>query len=61
MAGTEGAGAATDRLNLPLHCRASRELFLAQRCARYASPLTTTVYTHPSDQEMLELVRALRC
>jgi site-specific recombinase XerC len=41
--------------------RASRDLFLAQRFARHVSPLTTTVYTHPSDQEMFERVRALPC
>jgi site-specific recombinase XerD len=41
--------------------RASRDLFLAQRFARHVSPLTTTVYTHPSDQEMWERVRRLRC
>lgn len=38
--------------------RATRDLFLAQRFARHASPLTTTIYTHPSDDEM---VRGLRC
>src|SRR5438128_1262779 len=32
--------------------RASHDLFLAQRFARHVSPLTTTVYTHPSDQEL---------
>ena len=41
--------------------RASRDLFLAQRFARHVSPLTTTVYTHPSDQEMWEQVRRLSC
>jgi len=41
--------------------RASRDLFLAQRFARHVSPLTTTVYTHPSDQEMWEEVRRLCC
>jgi integrase/recombinase XerC len=41
--------------------RASRDLFLAQRFARHVSPLTTTVYTHPSDQEMFERVRQLPC
>jgi integrase/recombinase XerC len=41
--------------------RASRDLFLAQRFARHCSPLTTTVYTHPSDQEMWERVRGLTC
>jgi site-specific recombinase XerC len=40
---------------------ASRDLFLAQRFARHASPLTTTVYTHPSDQEMWEKIRELSC
>ena len=41
--------------------RASRDLFLAQRFARHLSPLTTTVYTHPSDQEMAGRIRALPC
>jgi site-specific recombinase XerC len=41
--------------------RASRDLFLAQRFARHLSPLTTTVYTHPSDQEVAGRVRGLPC
>lgn len=41
--------------------RASRDLFLAQRFARHVSPLTTTVYTHPGDEELYEGVRYLRC
>jgi len=41
--------------------RASRDLFLAQRFARHASPLTTVVYTHPSDEEMYDRVRDLLC
>ena len=41
--------------------RASRDLFLAQRYARHVSPLTTTVYTHPSDEELHSSIRALRC
>ena len=41
--------------------RMSRDLFLAQRFARHVSPLTTTVYTHPSDQEMAERIRRLSC
>jgi integrase/recombinase XerC len=41
--------------------RASRDLFLAQRFARHVSPLTTTVYTHPSDEEMFQKVRGLSC
>ena len=59
-----------DRL-YPFHCirhsavtnvyRATRDLFLAQRFARHLSPLTTTVYTHPSDEEMRLRVRALHC
>ena len=62
--------AAFDRL-YPFHCirhssitnvyRATRDLFLAQRFARHVSPLTTTVYTHPSDEEMSVRVRSLRC
>jgi hypothetical protein len=41
--------------------RASRGLLPAQRFARHVSPLTTTVYTHPSDEEMYQQVRRLRC
>ena len=41
--------------------RASRDLFLAQRFARHVSPLTTTAYTHPSDQELFAKVRGLPC
>ncbi len=59
-----------DRL-YPFHClrhsaittvyRRSRDLFLAQRFARHVSPLTTTVYTHPSDDEMRWKLRGLDC
>jgi integrase len=41
--------------------RASRDLFLAQRFARHVSPLTTTIYTHPGDEEMASRVRQLSC
>jgi integrase len=41
--------------------RQTRDLFLAQRFARHVSPLTTTVYTHPSDEEMSRRVRNLAC
>ena len=41
--------------------RATHDLFLAQRFARHASPLTTTIYTHPSDEELREGVRGLAC
>lgn len=41
--------------------QASRDLFLAQRFARHASPLTTVLYTHVSDEEMKERLRALPC
>ena len=64
------AKAGFDRL-YPFHClrhtsitavyRASRDLFLAQRFARHVSPLTTTIYTHPSDQELWQGVRGLSC
>ncbi len=59
-----------DRL-YPFHCirhssitnvyRATRDLFLAQRFARHVSPLTTTVYTHPSDDEMSSRLKDLAC
>ena len=41
--------------------RRSRDLFLAQRFARHVSPLTTTVYTHPSDEDLWSRVRGLDC
>jgi len=41
--------------------RASGGLLLAQRFARHASPLTTVVYTHPSDEEMFSRLRDLPC
>jgi hypothetical protein len=41
--------------------RATHDLFLAQRFARHASPLTTTVYTHPSDDELREGIQNLPC
>jgi site-specific recombinase XerC len=41
--------------------RASRDLFLAQRFARHVSPLTTTVYTHPSDEEVSSRLRRISC
>ena len=41
--------------------RRSRDLFLAQRFARHVSPLTTTIYTHPSDEELWASIRRLNC
>jgi site-specific recombinase XerC len=41
--------------------RRSRDLYLAQRFARHVSPLATTVYTHPSDEELWQGIRGLRC
>jgi integrase len=41
--------------------RQTRDLFLAQRFARHASPLTTVIYTHPRDQEVRERLRQLSC
>jgi integrase/recombinase XerC len=41
--------------------RMTHDLYLAQRFARHVSPLTTTVYTHPCDDEMASRVRNLSC
>jgi len=41
--------------------RVSRDLFLAQRFARHASPLTTTIYAHVSDEEMFERLSGIEC
>ncbi len=48
-------------LRVTADARLARDPFLAQRFARHVSPLTTTIYTHPSDQEMFERVRRLPC
>ena len=40
--------------------RATKDLYLTQRFARHASPLSTTVYTHPSDEELYEGIRRLK-
>jgi site-specific recombinase XerC len=36
--------------------RATKDLYLTQRFARHASPLTTTAYTHPSDEELYSAI-----
>ena len=40
---------------------ATSDLFLAQRFAPHASPLTTVVYTHASDEEMYATLRGMEC
>ncbi len=40
--------------------RATKDLYLTQRFARHSSPLTTTCYTHPSDEELYAALRAIR-
>jgi integrase/recombinase XerC len=40
--------------------RATRDLYLTQRFARHSSPLTTTCYTHPSDEELYAAIRRIR-
>lgn len=39
--------------------RATKDLFLAQRFARHASPMTTISYTHPSDEELYSKIGRL--
>ncbi len=48
-------------LRVTVDARLVRDLFLALRFARYVSPLTITVYTYSSDQEMWEKVLRLSC
>jgi integrase/recombinase XerC len=40
--------------------RATRDLYLTQRFARHSSPLTTTIYTHPSDEELYSALRGIK-
>jgi site-specific recombinase XerC len=39
--------------------RATKDLFLTQRFARHASPVTTVAYTHPSDEELYGTISRL--
>jgi integrase len=39
--------------------RATKDLYLTQRFARHSSPLTTTVYTHPTDEELYSALRGV--
>jgi site-specific recombinase XerC len=41
--------------------RASRDIRLTQRFARHKSILSTAIYTHPSDEELLRSVQPLIC
>ena len=36
--------------------RATKDLFLTQRFARHANPITTVIYTHPSDEELYSAI-----
>jgi site-specific recombinase XerC len=40
--------------------RATKDLYLTQRFARHSSPLTTTVYTHPTDEELYAALRGIK-
>jgi site-specific recombinase XerC len=39
--------------------RATKDLFLTQRFARHANPITTVAYTHPSDEELYTEIRGI--
>ena len=39
--------------------RATKDLFLTQRFARHANPITTVAYTHPSDEELYSKIGSL--
>jgi len=40
--------------------RATKDLYLTQRFARHASPMSTTIYTHPTDEELYEGIRGIK-
>jgi integrase/recombinase XerC len=40
--------------------RATKDLYLTQHSARNSSPLTTTVYTHPTEEELYAALRVIR-
>jgi site-specific recombinase XerD len=39
--------------------RATKDLFLTQRFARHANPITTVAYTHPSDEEIYSAIAGI--
>lgn len=39
--------------------RATKDLFLTQRFARHANPITTVAYTHPSDEELYSAIAGI--
>ena len=39
--------------------RATKDLFLTQRFARHANPITTVAYTHPSDEELYSAISGI--
>jgi integrase/recombinase XerC len=41
--------------------RATGDLRLVQQAARHASPQTTSIYTHPTDEDVLRSVQRLPC
>ncbi len=41
--------------------RATRDVLLTQRFARHSNLATTTIYTHPSDDDLYRSVQKLRC
>jgi hypothetical protein len=65
--GMAGLSRIRDRLPLPQppsfghYERLSRHhLYLTQRFARHSSPLTTTIYTHVSDEELYTALRGIK-
>src|SRR5437867_8865390 len=62
-----GGGGIRDPLSLSMRFgtptnvyRATKDLYLTQRFARHSSPLTTTIYTHPSDEELYTALRGIK-
>jgi site-specific recombinase XerC len=40
---------------------ATKDIRLTQRFARHSRITTTTIYTHPSDDDMIRAVEGIRC
>ena len=49
------------RVKVTIDAGLARDLSLTPQFARLVSPLTTTVYTHPSDDELFRRIRHLTC
>jgi hypothetical protein len=55
------AGEQLERVEDPTNVRRTKDFRLTQRFARHKSILTTSIYAHSSDEDLVRAVRELPC